>query len=303
MNDRALRYFLTVVRTGSIRGAAERLSVAASAVSRQVAEMEAECGEVLLERLPRGVITTEAGRVVAEHAQRQADEAALLGDRLRRLRGTQQGMVRVYCGAGFLVDLMENGIAPFSAAHAGITFEVSLGTTDQILAAVADTTADVGLAYNPPAHPDVRSVRVSHQPLSAILPPDHPRAGSPYPVGLETFAADPVALLPRDHGVRQLLGRVEADGGFRLSPKLETGSFEAQRRFVTAGMGPAFLPDFAVLAELRAGGVVTLGLTDALLSDATAHLLVRAKRRLPDAVASLLGFFEEHLVALTNKQR
>ena len=91
MNDRALRYFLAVVRIGSIRGAAEALNVSASAISRLVAELEAECGEALLERLPRGVTPTEAGRIVAEHAQRQADEAALLDDRLRRLRQCRNG--------------------------------------------------------------------------------------------------------------------------------------------------------------------------------------------------------------------
>lgn len=85
MNDRALRYLLAVVRASSVRAAAEVLNVAASAVSRQIIELEAQVSEPLLERLPRGVIPTEAGRLVAEHAQRQADEAALLEDQLKRL--------------------------------------------------------------------------------------------------------------------------------------------------------------------------------------------------------------------------
>ena len=82
MNDRALRYFLAVVRIGSVRAAAEALNVAASAVSRHIIEMEAEIGQPLLERLPRGVVPTEAGRVVAEHAMRQADERVVLVGRL-----------------------------------------------------------------------------------------------------------------------------------------------------------------------------------------------------------------------------
>lgn len=95
MNDRALRYFLTVVRAGSVRAAAETLNVAASAVSRRIIEMEAEIGQPLLERLPRGVVPTEAGRVVAEHARRQADERLILEDRLKRLRGVEEGTVRI----------------------------------------------------------------------------------------------------------------------------------------------------------------------------------------------------------------
>jgi len=253
MNDRALRYFLAVVRTGSVRGAAEALNVAASAVSRHISEMEAECGENLLERLT--------------------------------------------CGAGFLVDLLDNGLANFVTAYPGISFQVSLGTTDSVLSAVAQGDTDIGLAYNPPAHPDLRGVVSARQPLLAVLPKDHPLAGSSTPVGLRTFASEPVVLLPSDHGVRQLLGRVEADGGFRLVARLETASFEMHRRFVTAGLGVAFLPRFAVAAELQTDAVTVLPLLDPVLSEASAHLVVRSGRRLPEAMGRLLGWLTEHLVA------
>lgn len=276
MDDRALRYFLAVIRAGSIRGAAEALNVAASAVSRQVADLEAECGTPLLERLPRGVIPTEAGRIVAEHAQRQADDTALLEDRLRRLRGVQAGMVRLCCGAGFLTDLVDNALARFADAHPAVTYRVTLGGTDRILAAVAEGEADIGIAYNPPAHPALRSVASARQPLAAILRPDHPLARHRRPLDLRAFAEIPCAVLPPDHGVRRLLGRVEADGDFRLNVRLETGSIELQRRFVLAGMGVTFLPNFAASIELNAKDLAAVPLADTLLAQATTHLLVRA---------------------------
>ncbi len=297
MNDRALRYFLAVVRSGSVRGAAEALNVAASAISRHISEMEAEFGEHLLERLPRGVVPTEAGRIVALHAQRQADETALLEDSLKRLRGVQRGTIRLRCGAGFLVDLIDNGLANFATAYPGISFQVSLGTTDSILSGVAQGETDIGLAYNPPAHPDVRGVVSARQSLLAILPKDHPLANAREPVSLRSFASEPAVLLPADHGVRQLLGRVEADGGFRLSARLETASFEMHRRFVMAGLGVAFLPRFAVTAELQADAVSVVPLLDPVLAEASAHLVVRSGRRLPEAMGRLLGMLADHLVA------
>lgn len=287
INDRALRYFLAVARAGSIRGAAGALNVAASAVSRQVAELEAGCGAALLERLPRGVALTEAGRIVAEHAQRQADDGALLAERLRRLRGVQAGQVRLCCGGGFLTDLVDNALAGFARAHPGVTYRVTLGGTDRILAAVAEGEADIGLAYNPPAHPDLRSLASAAQPLAALLRPEDPLARGHAPPGLAAFAETPCAVLPPDHGVRRLLGRVEADGGFRLRVRLETPSIELQRRFVLAGMGVTFLPGFAAATEVKAGQLVAVPLADALLAQATTHLLVRAGRRLPEAVAGI----------------
>ncbi|WP_245215908.1 LysR family transcriptional regulator [Pararoseomonas baculiformis] len=296
MNDRALRYFLAVIRAGSIRGAAEALNLAASAVSRQVAELEAECGVALLERLPRGIRPTEAGRIVTAHALRQAEDSALLAESLQRLRGMRQGRVRLHCGDGFLPDLMENGLAAFAEAHPGLSFQVALGTTDAILAALAEGEAELGLAYNPPAHPALRSLALSRQPLAAILPAAHPLAGDPRP--LRDFASLPAALLPPDHGVRRLLGRVEADGGFRLPPRLESASFEMHRRFVLAGLGVAFLPRFAAAREITDGTLVAVPLADPILAEASAHLLARASGRLPEAAERMADWLIAHLRAL-----
>jgi DNA-binding transcriptional LysR family regulator len=297
MNDRMLKYFLATVRAGSVRGAAEALNVAASAVSRQIIEMETAIGQALLERGPRGVVPTEAGRAVAEHAQRQADEMRVLEDRLRRLQGVQEGSVRICCGGGFLVDLLDQGLAGFATEYPGVTFKVTLGTTDGILAAVAQGEADIGMAYNPPAHPDVRSIVSARQPLLAVMPLDHPMRPTASPVLLRTFATEPAALLPPDHGVRQLLGRVEADGGFRLIPRLETGSFELHRRFIAAGLGVGFLPHFVIAGELKAGTLRAVPLRDPILSEVRSHLLLRSGRRLPEATRRLVDHLAQQLIA------
>jgi DNA-binding transcriptional LysR family regulator len=302
INDRMLKYFLATVRAGSVRAAAEALNVAASAVSRQIIEMEAEIGQPLLERGPRGVKPTEAGRAVAEHARRQADEMLVLQDRLRRLQGLQEGTVRICCGGGFLADLLDQGLARFAADYPGVAFKVTSSTTDGILAAVAQGEADIGLAYNPPAHPDVRSVISARQPLLAVLPPDHPMGLAADPVALRMFATEPAVLLPPDHGVRQLLGRVEAEGDFRLVARLETDSFDLHRRFVMAGLGIGFLPRFVVAGERKAGTLRTLPLRDPILTEVRCHLLLRSGRRLPEASKRLLDHLGQHLIAFQPAQ-
>jgi DNA-binding transcriptional LysR family regulator len=297
MNDRMLKYFLATVRAGSVRAAAESLNVAASAVSRQIIEMETEIGQPLLERGPKGVVPTEAGRAVADHAQRQADEMLVLQDRLRRLQGVQEGTVSIMCGGGFLVDLVDQGLTTFAATYPGVRFKVALSTSDGILASVAQGEADIGLAYNPPSHPDVRSIVSARQPLLAVLPRDHPIRSASAPVLLRNFATEPAALLPPDHGVRQLLGRVEAEGDFRLIPRLESGSFDLHRRFIMAGLGIGFLPRFVVAGELKAGTLRAVPLRDAILSDVRCHLLLRSGRRLPEATRRLVDHLAQNLIA------
>jgi DNA-binding transcriptional LysR family regulator len=192
---------------------------------------------------------------------------------------------------------MDHGLAGFSAEHPGIAFRVATATSDGILAALALGEADIGLAYNPSAHPDAYSVLSAAQPLQAVLPPEHRLARTGAMLALRDFAPEPVVLLPADHGVRQILARVEADGGFRLEPRLETASFELHRRFVAAGMGAAFLPGFTFAAERRAGSVAALPLRDPLLSEARAHLLIRAGRRMPEAALRLIDWLAAKMVA------
>jgi DNA-binding transcriptional LysR family regulator len=296
LDGRLLRYFLAVVRQGSIRGAAATLNVAASAVSRQISELELRFGLKLLERLPRGVVPTEAGEALAEHARQFIENNERLLDDLRQLQGLRRGAVRIRCGEGFVGDLLDNGLQPFAAAWPDIGLQVSLGGTQEILSAVAESHADLGLAYNPPAHVGLRSLAMARQPLHMMVAPGHPLAGRDS-VALRELAGGPVALLTRQHGIRQLLGRVEADQRFHLVPQMEAGSIDILRRFAMAGQSATFLPRFAAASEIAQGRLVAVPLADPILAEASAHLVVRARRRLPAAVEQLADLLTTRLQA------
>src|SRR4029453_4248492 len=73
---RQLRYFIAIADAGVLSRAGETLNVAQSALSHHVAALETDLGVKLLERRPRGVALTAAGRRLYEHAS-----AALSGRR------------------------------------------------------------------------------------------------------------------------------------------------------------------------------------------------------------------------------
>jgi molybdate transport repressor ModE-like protein len=58
-----------VARCGSITGAAQNLSYTPSAISQQIARLEREIGQPVLERHPRGIALTEAGSIIVKHAE------------------------------------------------------------------------------------------------------------------------------------------------------------------------------------------------------------------------------------------
>lgn len=290
---RDIRVYMAVHRYGSIRAAADQLGIAPSAVSRQVADMESQLGVTLLERSSRGVNLTDAGRLVLEHMRHVVEEADYLNEQLSDLRGIQQRNVRIHCGEGFLADFMQNGLGSIGSPGFQIRYELLVGSTDAVVGALANGESDIGIAYNPPATGAVRSLASARHPLCVLIPSGHPLA-TMTSVQLADCAPYPVALLPKGHGTTDLLMRVASDSGIALSPLLMTTSIDALRRFVKAGLGLAFLPRASVADE---DAIELRELADAALSGASAHLMVRARRRLPASVDRLARHLETSMAS------
>src|SRR5258705_6300255 len=94
LNVARLKVLKEVAYRGSLSSAAEALSYTQSAISQQIAALEAEAGMALLERHPRGVKLTAAGHTLVGHAEGilarlgAADAALAAVPRLRRRRRT-----------------------------------------------------------------------------------------------------------------------------------------------------------------------------------------------------------------------
>ncbi|QRR34617.1 LysR family transcriptional regulator [Hydrogenophaga sp. YM1] len=297
-SERALRYFLTVVRTGSIRRAADQLYVAASAISRQIADLEEHYGAPLLERIPRGVVATEAGRVVLEHALHLAQSEADLRARLLRLQGAHEGVVRIICGSGWEADLMRNGLRAFAAAHPLVTWRVAIGPARDILDSLFQGDADIGLLFDPPATEGLESLMVVPGKMHALLPvPEYAEVRGPK--WLRELAHVPAAVHPEGYTLRHALSQIEANERFRLHIQLETESADLRFGFANAGLGMLIAP-VEISREypgLREGRLAAVELLDPQLRNACAHLLVRAGRKLPEAVASLVEILSTRMAA------
>ncbi len=297
LDAKALRMFTAVVRTGSIRSAAEHLHVAASVVSRQIAETEKNVGLPLFERSSRGVGLTDAGRLVLEHAQRVIEDSNLLSEQLDQLRSVQQARIRICCGEGFLGDMIEHGLKSFVSIYPTVAYSLTLGSTDDVLDTVANGDTDIGIAYNPVIDTRIRSLAISRQPLCLVAPNGHPLLERKTVLLRDCLAECRYALLSKGHGVTQLVGRVAADCGVAVAPLVETPSIDVLRRFVMAGLGVTFLPHFAVTTELTRSALGVVELSDPLLSQASAHLLVKSRRRLPASVERLASHLAVEMAA------
>ena len=138
-----LRFLLAVAREGSTIAAAKVLGVNQSTVQRRLADLEAQLGQRLVERLPSGYRLTELGVSILPHAERVAASAQDFERELRDLGRAHVGIVRLTCPEPIAFRLTQSGILDrFHAGHPGLKVEFVL--SDQYVD-LARGEADVAL--------------------------------------------------------------------------------------------------------------------------------------------------------------
>src|SRR5271169_5996371 len=130
---RVLTYVDAVARYGSIRKAADALNVAASALNRQILDLETDLGSTLFERLPRGVRPTAAGEVFLAYARQAISELKVVESRIEQLRGMVRGQVHVAAVESVAGGLLPSAITQFQATHPYVRFRVRIGAPDELV--------------------------------------------------------------------------------------------------------------------------------------------------------------------------
>lgn len=294
-----LREFVVIAQEGSIRRAGERLGVVPSAISRKLSDAEARLGVRLFERHSQGMALTDAGRVLLEHAIHMAEEQDYILDLLGQFRDETRAVIRLGAGEGFAADLMQNGFPSLMQNFPHLRFDIRQAGTEELQRMVASGQVDISLAYDPVLLPGTRSLAMARQPLCAILPPGSDLAS--YEVlDLETVLRQPFAVLNASHAIHRLLARAASDRGISLRPVVETDSIGLLIRYVTAGLGLTFLPRFSATIQEARGDLIIRQIDEPLLHTASAHVSVRARRRLPRSVNNVATFLSNRMDAFRN---
>jgi len=229
---RILEYVDEVARSRSIRKAALRLNVTASAVNRRIADLEDELGTTLFERVPRGVRLTAAGEVFVHYLRKQTGDVERMKSQIEDLKGLRRGTVRIACSQALALDFLPRAISEFRKLHPKVAFDVKIVDHEYAMAALAAYEVDLVLVFRPPYLPNFQPLMTLEQQLVVLMPRDHPLA-SKQKLRLRDCAAYPVALPERSIGGRQLLDEASARTGLEFNIAAESNSFEMLRGLVS----------------------------------------------------------------------
>ena len=286
MHAAALRYLEEVARAGSIRQAAERLNVAASAVNRQILKLEDEFGVQLFERLPRGLRLTPAGDLAVRHARSTLHDFERLRGEISELKGVKSGVVRIACLDSLLPHLLPEVITAFNRRHPAVTFLVEGGTHGRIVHLVADGDVDFGVTFNLERHPDLILSADIAMPIMAMMAPGHPLAERSQ-VTVEECAAYPMLLQQDTQPIRSQIDTELLIRHKLRRPLVSCNNMALLKQLVLNGVGIAFYTPIGFLRELETGSVRAVPVASASMSKLRVGLLLHRRRRPGPASAAL----------------
>lgn len=255
-----LRAFLAVIRGGSITAAADELVVTQPSVSAAVASLGRELDCALFERAGRGIRPTEAGAAFAPYA---ADVIGLLEqgrEAAREAAGVAAHRLQIAAVTTAAESFVPMLMRSFAEEHPDIELTLGVGNRDQVLERLLDHSADVAVSGRPPTDERLVAEPLMENEIVCITAPDDPLAAAG---PMASDAMPERAWLLREHGsgTRALNLQFLEDRGLEPTT-LTLGSNGAIRQAARAGLGVSLLSRAAVEAELAAGLLGEVELTD-----------------------------------------
>lgn len=253
----AIQAFCKVVELGGFARAADRLGVSTSAVSRQVADLEAHLEARLLHRTTRKVSLTEAGQSFYERGVQLLADLDEAESSVRAATIVPRGSLKLTCGVTFGIRYLAPVIAEFAARHPHLLFDLDL--SDRAVDLV-DEGFDLAVRIGTIGQQGLVSRRIGWTRAVCCASPAYLARVGAAPVapadlaGLEclTYTHIPVP------NTWQFESRDGAIHTVRISPRHRANNGRMLVELALLGLGIVIEPDFIVAPDVRAGRLIQL---------------------------------------------
>ncbi len=281
-----LRLFLNVQETGSITAGARRSHMTLASASERVRGMEDALGVPLLLRGPRGVEPTPAGRTLAHHARVVLAQMDRMRGELDHYGQGMKGLVRVLCNTTALSEYLPPVLGAFLKDHPRVSVDLEERLSHEIADALRAGACDIGVLADSADLHGLRTTPFRHDPLSLVVPADHPLAGQSAVMLADVADQEFVGLVEGSALQEHIAHHARRDGKV-LSYRVRLRSFDAVCRMVGQGVGIGIVPRVAAARYGRAAGVRRVALAD---DWAARDLVLCVRDTLPAYAAELVDY-------------
>jgi molybdate transport repressor ModE-like protein len=249
LDVRRMAVLREVVASGSFSAAADALHLSQSAVSQQVAALEKEVGQPLLERTSAGPKLTPAGETLSAHADAviaRLDEAER---ELAAIAGLEGGTLRLMSFPTASATLVTRAMSAFHARFPSVELQFSEGEPEDSLPALRRGDVDIAVAFDYPGMPedfgrDAEAELVLTEPMRVALPQGHPLVGSKT-VKVEALSEEDWLCGNAPSSCREFVLEIGRGAGFEPRISFQSDDYKVLQGLVAAGLGVTLLPELA----------------------------------------------------------
>jgi DNA-binding transcriptional LysR family regulator len=292
---RHLRVLREVAARGSFSAAAEALAYTQPAVSQQIALLERQAGVKLLDRTPRGVRLTDAGRALVEHAEAVLARLSAAEAELEAIAGLRGGRVRFASFPTAGAALAPSALALFQERHPEVELSLIEAEPEESVRMLRAGELEVALVFRywqpePEFDRLYEGLDLAHlvdDPMYLALPREHPGARKKR-VRLRDFAEETWIQNDASGPCGRLHLAACNSAGFEPQIAFQSDDYNVVQGLVAAGVGLSLLPALA-LTNVREDIVVrSLGRTAPFRRIYAATLPIRYRSPATNAMLEVL---------------
>ncbi len=238
-----LRLFASVCELGNIARAGEQANIVGSAISKRLAQLEAQVGTALLLRKRHGVVPTPAGQTLLEHARAMLDGAARIERDMQNYAGGARGQVRILASVSAMTESLADDVAAFlkQPKHGSIQVDLEERVSPDIVRGVREGHASLGVCWDAAELGTLQSRPYRSDELCIVVPAGHALARRRSVRFEQTLDYEHVSL-PVNSAVQVMLQQHAARLGKPLRHRVIVTNFEAALRVVRAGLAISLVP-------------------------------------------------------------
>lgn len=250
MELRQIKYFIEVAKREHVTEAANALHVAQSAVSRQIANLEAELGVELFIRESRNVRLTIIGKVFLEHIEQAMNVINDAKQIVEEYIDPDSGTIHVGFPSSMATYILPTAISAFRERYPNVKFQLNQGSYRYLKEAVIK--GDINMALLGPVPIDEKQLKGSilfTEQIVALLPTNH-RYAKAKTLKLIDLREEDFVLFREGFVLRDLATNACLQLGFKPRVSFEGEDIDSIKGLVSAGLGVSLVPEITLVDNL-----------------------------------------------------
>lgn len=304
MEIHQLKAFIAIAESGTFSRAALRLAIAQPILSRKIKQLEDELGTELFHRNGRGVVLSEAGKLLEQYARGILETTESARTAIQALGVSPVGQVVIGIPSSIATVLAVDLVHEFRAAFPSVSLKIMEGYSGHVVEWLTAGRLDIAVLYDAPG------LKVNTLQTDPVLTDelfligavnDRARLGAG-PVPVSRLAQIPLVLPSRPHGIRVLVDDALSTLGLKANVQLEIDAMHTMLNLAEKGLGYTILSASSVLELLRAKRVRMWRLCEPTI---TRSLVIATATQRPSTkpVRALAQMFRQQMTSLVQEGR